>query len=272
MVVLPAPFGPSSANSSPRATYEREARRGRSARVRLAQARTAIASASSSAGPPPGPSPVIGRRSSGTARPKSSSPDLADLDRPDDPVAIDEVRLRRRDDAGTAARWRRPDRRRVGQSRPNSPHERRAGPVWSLYSTPTIARPSGPSSARRLLDSSGNSSRHGPHQLAQKFTTTGRPRSAARSKGWPSSVVPVIGGAGWPTLNVIASRGRRTMSASATAPSRTSGTSRRTRARVVGPPSAGGQRARHVRVDRAHERVGRQRRAPGHRRPGPWGR
>jgi len=37
------------------------------------------------------------------------------------------------------------------------------------------------------------------HDGPQKMTTTGRPRSEARSNGWPSSVVPTMGGAGSPT-------------------------------------------------------------------------
>src|SRR4051812_50204787 len=37
------------------------------------------------------------------------------------------------------------------------------------------------------------------HEGPQKLTTTGRPRSDVRSNGWPSSVVPTIGGATSPT-------------------------------------------------------------------------
>src|SRR2546426_2207398 len=64
-------------------------------------------------------------------------------------------------------------------------------------STPMTASPSA-ACCSSLLRSSGNSVRHGTQPGPQKLTTTGRPRSDARSNACPSSVVPTIGGAGWP--------------------------------------------------------------------------
>ena len=49
---------------------------------------------------------------------------------------------------------------------------------------------------------SGNSSRHGVHHDAQKFTMTGRPRYWARSTVEPSRAVPVIAGTGSPVFAV----------------------------------------------------------------------
>src|SRR5262245_28155110 len=63
--------------------------------------------------------------------------------------------------------------------------------------TPITTRSSGPCSSSFCFRS-GNSSRHGTHVGPQKLTTTGRPRRSSRSNGSPSSVVPVIPGAGSP--------------------------------------------------------------------------
>src|SRR5262249_43255290 len=132
-------------------------------------------------------------------------------------------------------------------------------------------RPSfGPSVASRSLNS-GNSARHGVHQDAQKFTTTGWPLYCARSKVWPSSVVPVIGGAGWP---VWAPPEPPHAAATSTAMARRAGSRRRAPAMpartrggrngwITIPPSVGGlpdvQRPRHRRMDRADELVGARR-------------
>src|ERR1700690_252782 len=85
----------------------------------------------------------------------------------------------------------------VGQSAFSLATKDRAGAASSLKSTPTTLSPSAAwrvSAAARM----GNSSRHGPHQDAQKLTRTGDPRSAARSNGAPSSVVPASAGAASP--------------------------------------------------------------------------
>jgi len=42
----------------------------------------------------------------------------------------------------------------------------------------------------------GISSRHGGHHVAQKFTKTTCPFASARVKGFPSGVLPRMGGAG----------------------------------------------------------------------------
>ena len=81
---------------------------------------------------------------------------------------------------------------------PKSSRNARARSGWSLYRTPTTWSPSVAPSVSSLSLNIGNSSRHGVHHDAQKFTTSGLPRYAARSNALPSSVAPMIGGAGSP--------------------------------------------------------------------------
>src|SRR6185369_12552487 len=73
----------------------------------------------------------------------------------------------------------------------------RAGGAESNMSTPTIARPSA-ACWFSLAMKSGNSSRQGTQLGPQKLTRTGLPRREARSNAVPSSVVPMIAGAGEP--------------------------------------------------------------------------
>src|SRR6476660_2572891 len=136
----------------------------------------------------------------------------------------------------------------VGHVAPNSSRHCFAGSAWSLYRTPSTTRPSdAPSCSRRSLNS-GNSSRHGTHHDAQKFTMTGWPRYAARSIDEPSSAVPAIAGAGCPVRASAPPPHAATSTASArTMESRT--------CRSVGRLLEG-DRPRHVRVDRADEGIG----------------
>ena len=123
---------------------------------------------------------------------------LADLDRAEDPGAVDEVGLRPGGHAiGGLDRLvgvddGRPGRRRIRRrSRGRARADRRSGRRRS--------RGRRRACSASLAASSGNSSRQGTHDGPQKLTTTGRPRRSARSNGSPSRVVPTIAGAGSPT-------------------------------------------------------------------------
>src|SRR6266566_4444953 len=73
--------------------------------------------------------------------------------------------------AATLAPWSIP----TGQVPPCSRTNVRAAPALSLTSTPRTTSPCGRRSSR-VRRSSGNSRTHGPHQVAQKFSSTGWPR------------------------------------------------------------------------------------------------
>ena len=87
---------------------------------------------------------------------------------------------------------------RIGQVAPMSSAKSRAPSAKSWCMTPRISSPSSacPAYASTM---SGNSSRQGGHQVAQKLTSTGRPRSSESLTGSPSMVSRSISGAGSPT-------------------------------------------------------------------------
>src|SRR6185312_6523499 len=58
------------------------------------------------------------------------------------------------------------------------------------------------------FDSSGNSSRQGTHQVAQKVRMTTCPRRSVVDTFWPSTVTNVAGGADWPTRRSFARAAR----------------------------------------------------------------
>src|SRR5919201_6045427 len=76
----------------------------------------------------------------------------------------------------------------------------------SRYRMPMNTGPSAPA-ARSAAASVGCSRRHGPHHVAQKFTTTGRPRYVAGSTVAPCRVVPDSAGIGPDTVATIGPSG-----------------------------------------------------------------
>jgi len=104
----------------------------------------------------------------------------------------------------------------AGQLAPIRARNARAASERSWKTIPTIASPS-PSCAAAAEVSRGNSSTHGPHQLAQKLTITGRPRRSARRTGFPSRSANEKAGAGSPTRTTMGTPGRASSSAPHTA-------------------------------------------------------
>ena len=215
VVVLPAPFGPRRATISPCPTRRSTPSRTARSPYRLTTPRTSMARVRAM------PS-RRGRRDAGDRGVQALElrlRDLADLDLAQDPVSIDEVRLRPgRDAVGRLDRA-------VGSttsatSRRTPPRSRGPARADRTARTPTIASPSAACSAS-FVSNSGNSSRQGTQLGPQKFTITGRPRSEARSKPrrrGPCRRSPVPG---WPRaipVEVLA-RGARSHAAAARRPS-----------------------------------------------------
>ena len=183
VVVLPAPFGPSSAKISPALDPERQAVDDGPPAVALAQAVDLDRGRHR-------PRAVTSRRDQGVLALEVGVGELADLDRAEDPVPVDEVALRPADDAVRRLDRGRPGSTTVGHVAPYCGDERR-GPARRdrrsgrrrSRARRRRARPASPRAA-------GTPSRHGTQDGPQKLMTTGWPRRAARSNGVPSRVVP----------------------------------------------------------------------------------
>ena len=80
----------------------------------------------------------------------------------------------------------------TGQSPPCLAKNSRMASGWSLKATLTTCTGS-PSCAWANFTSSGCSTRHGPHQVAKKLTSTHSPRWADRLNGWPVDGVAAEG-------------------------------------------------------------------------------
>ena len=158
-----------------------------------------------------------------------------------------------------------PGARRPGSASPPAPpvqQHREAEPVLpdegldlrscSLKFTPTTVSPRGPSS-RASVSSAGISSRHGAHQVAQKFSsTTGREDRGAGPAGpagrgarGPSAA---IGSAGRLTGNAPAARRERRGPSRPRPRRRRRAASRRPTARAAGCESSGAGAAGHARM------------------------
>ena len=144
------------------------------------------------------------------------------LARHDRAVATDEVRLGRTHDGIRRGRGRSSGSIAAGHAAPLLLHERagrlRCGPGRRCRARQGRRRRARSAAAR----SSGNSSTHGPHHVAQKFTITGRPRRSARRTGLPSRSTRRSPA---PSLPMVGSRRARRSGEERTRPSTPSSTS-----------------------------------------------
>ena len=147
---------------------------------------------------------LVAATGSGRCTPRARRPVAAVAHRADDPVAIDEVAEWQEERRGTHSTRRRrcpsPSASRASYACANAVAA--CGPSsWTTPQDLQCRLRHGSSSAARRT---GNSSRHGMHQLAQKFTITGPSAQVGQGQlDCPSAVASLKSGAGWPINGLL---------------------------------------------------------------------